>query len=977
LDTHTHTHWGVRLSLQKMEGFKSRITEESSLEKRGFLFNESTERSDFFVLRAGLLRVYDNGSKGKCLKKTIHMAFCSEVNLLPKSVIEVRSSAPYVFEYVLKAASEEEAESWYTVIKKSATHELEKIKSNLERLQTGAPLYKYNYSNSKRTRRQFWITKDGTELCWAKKRDDDEYSRIYISECIGIIYGPMTTTFVRCQSIDDPAHCCFSLLFMGRTLDLATPGGDDWVAAWFLGLQYLMKKSTPLMGDSQFAIKKVHMKLLDKAHADRLTLGTYLLQKLRALGGKIGRTRTTRTKSGITNGSRSTASTAAPATVESQASSLGEESLKKRILALEGELREAKLNAALAELQGDDVPRADSENETINFLRRKCGELDAKILENASKVDQYDTLQARSEKLEAALRKMAKKLEKSEAAAQSSPLGTPPAVDSDSVAGAQGSDRGRSIAAQDKVAQLAELEEVRGKWHKAEAENKALQKQVKEQESRLNAMQSTSKDAAASADKHNAALTQKDSELSLKVSELARKESEVAQKDQLVSELRTEIAKLRTSERDACARLQKTQNARSSLLKRVKKLGADVSSLRKAQRALRVDSEDRIKGEMSSFFSPLAEAFRSMGVQREELNKRYKDVCEQRRQLHNLVLELKGNIRVFCRVRPMIDIEDEVEPTGGKTITFQEDTKLVVYNDHDARRKIFEFDRIFYPSSQQRDVFEEACPLATSVLDGFNVCIFAYGQTGSGKTYTMTGIPKDPGLNIRILRELFDLRNKKRKEVAIDISISVLEIYNEALRDLLGSKNGKNLEVKATDKDVTIPGLEEMPVNSVEEVLDFMSQAETNRSSGMTDMNEHSSRSHSIVTVKTKSRVMETNTIYSGKIHLIDLAGSENVNKSGVIGVRLQEAQNINKSLSALGDVMQSLQQQKSGHIPYRNSKLTMLLKDSLGGNSKTLMIVQASPAQSNVVETLSSLGFASRARQVELGRAKKNVVQS
>merc|ERR1712190_655144 len=148
-----------------------------------------------------------------------------------------------------------------------------------------------------------------------------------------------------------------------------------------------------------------------------------------------------------------------------------------------------------------------------------------------------------------------------------------------------------------------------------------------------------------------------------------------------------------------------------------------------------------------------------------------------------------------------------------------------------------------------------------------------------------------------------------------------------------------------------------------------------NRATSTTDMNEQSSRSHSIVTVRTQCTLKGSDT-YIGKINLIDLAGSENVNKSGVTGQGMKEAQNINKSLSALGDVIGSLVA-KSGHVPYRNSKLTMMLKDSLGGDSKTLMIVQSSPAQGNVTETLSSLNFASRARNVELGKAKQKVKSS
>merc|ERR1719480_394595 len=207
----------------------------------------------------------------------------------------------------------------------------------------------------------------------------------------------------------------------------------------------------------------------------------------------------------------------------------------------------------------------------------------------------------------------------------------------------------------------------------------------------------------------------------------------------------------------------------------------------------------------------------------------------------------------------------------------------------------------------------------------------------------------------------------------ISITLMVTEIYNETIKDLFVTKQ-KKLDVKQNpDGTNTVPGLTEKEVNSVEEVLAAMTEASSNRTVMATDMNEESSRSHSIVQVKTEMVDKRNSKQYIGKINLVDLAGSENVGKSGVSGTGMREAQNINKSLSALGDVMASLIS-KSGHVPYRNSKLTLMLKDSLGGDSKTLMIVQASPAQQNCTETLSSLNFASRARNVELGKAKKNV---
>jgi len=237
----------------------------------------------------------------------------------------------------------------------------------------------------------------------------------------------------------------------------------------------------------------------------------------------------------------------------------------------------------------------------------------------------------------------------------------------------------------------------------------------------------------------------------------------------------------------------------------------------------------------------------------------------------------------------------------------------------------------------------------------------------------MTGTADDPGLNTRVLRELFRIRDERKNEYDIQISISITEIYNEAIRDLLNPSGKDKLDVRINqDGTCGVPGLTETAVLNVDDVLQCIGDAQKNRATSTTDMNEQSSRSHSIVTVRTKCTLRGSDT-YVGKIHLIDLAGSENTNKSGVTGQGMKEAQNINKSLSALGDVIQSLVA-KSSHTPYRNSKLTMMLKDSLGGDSKTLMIVCTSPAQSNVTETLSSLNFASRARNVELGKAKRNV---
>jgi len=283
----------------------------------------------------------------------------------------------------------------------------------------------------------------------------------------------------------------------------------------------------------------------------------------------------------------------------------------------------------------------------------------------------------------------------------------------------------------------------------------------------------------------------------------------------------------------------------------------------------------------------------------------------------------------------------------------------------------------------------------------FLVCVFSYGQTGSGKTYTMEGPPNDRGINFRSLQRLFELKKEREEEFEYTIEVSLLEIYNENIIDLLvqpatsssvfkGAKTSKGtkktaskrtaikakLEIKRDPKKGGkgnhVPGLTMVHCNSHEEVLALMAHGYQNRSVHGTEMNAHSSRSHCALSVYVTAQSIIDGSKTKGKLHLIDLAGSERLSKSGAEGDRKKEAQAINKSLSSLGDVI-SARMSKQKHVPYRNSTLTYLLQDSLGGNSKTLMIVQASPAEYNLSETQATLTWGQRARTVELGKAKKN----
>ncbi|XP_058076786.1 kinesin-like protein KIN-14F [Magnolia sinica] len=355
----------------------------------------------------------------------------------------------------------------------------------------------------------------------------------------------------------------------------------------------------------------------------------------------------------------------------------------------------------------------------------------------------------------------------------------------------------------------------------------------------------------------------------------------------------------------------------------------------------------------------------------------YHKVLEENRKLYNQVQDLKGSIRVYCRVRPFLHGQQNrmstVDRIDDGNITIATPSK----HGKEGRRS-FTFNKVFGPFATQDEVFSDTQPLIRSVLDGYNVCIFAYGQTGSGKTYTMSG-PKDlteqsKGVNYRALSDLFLLSEQRRDTFCYDVSVQMIEIYNEQVRDLLVTDGlSKRLEIRnSSQKGLNVPDANLVPVASTSDVIELMNIGQRNRVVGATALNDRSSRSHSCLTVHIQGRDMTSGTVLRGCMHLVDLAGSERVDKSEVTGERLKEAQHINKSLSALGDVIAALAQ-KNSHVPYRNSKLTQLLQDSLGGQAKTLMFVHISPEADAVGETISTLKFAERVATVELGAARLN----
>ncbi|XP_068041262.1 kinesin-like protein KIF25 isoform X3 [Anomalospiza imberbis] len=394
----------------------------------------------------------------------------------------------------------------------------------------------------------------------------------------------------------------------------------------------------------------------------------------------------------------------------------------------------------------------------------------------------------------------------------------------------------------------------------------------------------------------------------------------------------------------------------------------------------------------------------------QEVTERYEKEKQKRKALHNSLIELRGNIRVHCRIRPLLPFDDAAGHSQDR-----------VYNDLES----------------QDAVFADVAPLLTSLLDGYNVCIMAYGQTGSGKTYTMLGpqleenlafaIEEESELGIipRATQEVFRLISEKPPG-SYWVEVSVVEVYNNEIFDLLAKDScGKVLGVKR-DVVTTREGKSDVPllthetVENASEFLHLVNKGLQLRVTHPTLVHAHSSRSHLVVTLTITTVVFGDNfgTLWEDeqisqrlnkeasftftqkmrdskstsssrasspvlleatekmkqvktKLQLVDLAGSECVGMSGVTGAALRETSFINRSLSALADVLGAIAEQRA-HVPYRNSKLTHLLQDSVGGDAKLMVMLCISPGQKYLTESMQSLGFGTRARQVQRGQVKK-----
>ena len=355
--------------------------------------------------------------------------------------------------------------------------------------------------------------------------------------------------------------------------------------------------------------------------------------------------------------------------------------------------------------------------------------------------------------------------------------------------------------------------------------------------------------------------------------------------------------------------------------------------------------------------------------------------------------KLSYNILVAVRCRPLSKKEKEISEKetvniiDRKIIKLKDPNSFLNPNNARGKEKIMNFDFVFSSFVGQEEIFNNTTKfLIDKVINGFNATVFAYGATGAGKTYTMLGNDENPGIMVWTLKDLYKKINEYKNREYL-IKLWYVEIYNENIRDLLNNRNEKNenLELREDPEEgIIINNITEIITNSMKEILNLLKKGNKNRTVEETDANKTSSRSHAILQIKVsfkeRNNENENNEVRFGKLNLIDLAGSERASTTKNRGLRLIEGANINKSLLTLGNCINALvEKNKKGskiYIPYRDSKLTRILKDSLGGNSRTVMIANISPFIYNFDDTYNTLKYAERAKSIKT-RVKLNVVEN
>ncbi|GBG30998.1 Kinesin-like protein KIN-14E [Hondaea fermentalgiana] len=441
-----------------------------------------------------------------------------------------------------------------------------------------------------------------------------------------------------------------------------------------------------------------------------------------------------------------------------------------------------------------------------------------------------------------------------------------------------------------------------------------------------------------------------------------------------------------------------------------------------AEEAAKAEELAQKEAELQAKMREMEEHMARLERERGQLYNEFVEEQALRKQYFNEIEDLKGRIRVFCRVRPMSDSEKERKCVS--TIKVLDDMHVRLQHVEEKapnglpRRKKpdieFAFDACFGPEKTQHEVFADVKRLVQVAIDGYNVCVFAYGQTGSGKTFTLMGSaanmknpsPRDAeekksagedagnevptaaldvgaGVATRSIHELFRLMDRDSARFRFEVSMYVIELYKEDMVDLLHEFSEEELKNSIEPPKppplsvhldpqgiVDVENITKLPVSSAQETMQGLHKAFQKRKVTATKMNSQSSRSHLVCSLLIKSTAVASGVVTNGKLTLVDLAGSERASKTGATGDTLKEAQAINKSLLALGDVIQALTT-NAKHVPYRNHPLTQLMSDSIGGNAKTLMFVNVSPADYNLTETKESLRWAARAKQVTNNSSK------
>lgn len=427
--------------------------------------------------------------------------------------------------------------------------------------------------------------------------------------------------------------------------------------------------------------------------------------------------------------------------------------------------------------------------------------------------------------------------------------------------------------------------------------------------------------------------------------------------------LRARVAEL---EKTLTERTHELSVVESTLAVRTSELDAVQGSLKELEELREMKEDiDRKNAQTASLLKKQAE-------QLAEMEALYKEEQVLRKRYFNMMEDMKGKIRVYCRWRPLSEKETLEKQ---RSVIIAPDEFTVEHPWKDDKPKQHQFDHVFDSNATQDEVFEDTRYLVQSAVDGYNVCIFAYGQTGSGKTFTVYGSDRNPGLTPRAIGELFKILSRDSNKFSFSLKVYMVELYQDSLVDLLLPKNAKRLklDIKKDAKGmVMVENVTLVTISTFEELEAIVCKGVERRHTSGTQMNAESSRSHLILSIIIESTNLQTQVQVKGKLSFVDLAGSERVKKSGSTGNQLKEAQSINRSLSALGDVISALASEGQ-HIPYRNHKLTMLMSDSLGGNAKTLMFVNISPAEFNLDETHNSLSYATRVRSI-VNDASKNV---